>query len=76
MIQITRETRIASDTGEVIVGGGACLVGTASTTRAEFPARHYIEYVRPTRGVSGPGPQRIVVGKGGEMYCTADNYKT
>ncbi|OWT60617.1 hypothetical protein CEY08_10320 [Achromobacter insolitus] len=23
-----------------------------------------------------PGPQRIVVGKGGEMYCTADHYRT
>ncbi|WP_175181505.1 ribonuclease domain-containing protein [Achromobacter aegrifaciens] len=27
-------------------------------------------------GIAGPGPQRIVVGKGGEMYYTADHYKT
>ncbi|OZI57306.1 hypothetical protein CAL27_22580 [Bordetella genomosp. 1] len=26
--------------------------------------------------MSGPGAQRIVVGKGGEMYYTADLYKT
>ncbi|WP_442969193.1 ribonuclease domain-containing protein [Pseudomonas sp. Q1-7] len=40
------------------------------------PAGYYTEYVHPTPGISGPGPQRIVVGKGGEMYCTADHYKT
>ncbi|MHB2079454.1 VENN motif pre-toxin domain-containing protein [Pseudomonas asiatica] len=40
------------------------------------PAGYYKEYVHPTPGVSGPGPQRIVVGKGGEMYYTADHYKT
>ncbi|WP_177435011.1 ribonuclease domain-containing protein [Pseudomonas sp. Sample_10] len=40
------------------------------------PAGYYTEYVHPTSGVSGPGPQRIVVGKGGEMYYTADHYKT
>lgn len=40
------------------------------------PAGYYTEYVHPTPGVSGPGPQRIVVGKGGEMFYTADHYKT
>ena len=40
------------------------------------PADYYTEYVHPTPGVSGPGPQRIVVGKGGEMYYTADHYKS
>lgn len=33
------------------------------------------EYVHPTPGVDGPGPQRIVVGKCGEMYYTADHYE-
>lgn len=37
---------------------------------------YYIEYVHPTPGISGPGPQRIIVGKDGEMYYTADHYKT
>ena len=40
------------------------------------PAGYYTEYVHPTPGVSGPGPQRIVVGKSGEMYYTADHYNT
>ncbi|WP_133125708.1 ribonuclease domain-containing protein, partial [Xanthomonas prunicola] len=40
------------------------------------PDGYYTEYVHPTPGVSGPGPQRIVVGKGGEMYYTSDHYKT
>lgn len=40
------------------------------------PAGYYKEYVHPSPGISGPGPQRIVVGKGGEMYYTSDHYKT
>ncbi|MBA6066761.1 two-partner secretion domain-containing protein [Pseudomonas mosselii] len=40
------------------------------------PLGYYTEYVHPTPGVPGPGPQRIVAGKGGEMYYTADHYKT
>ncbi|MEJ6816508.1 ribonuclease domain-containing protein [Pseudomonas sp. LF-5] len=40
------------------------------------PAGYYTEYVHPTPGIAGPGPQRIVVGKGAEMYYTADHYKT
>ncbi|MDC3958221.1 hypothetical protein KEG38_30460 [Polyangium jinanense] len=35
---------------------------------------YYREYVHPTPGVSGPGPQRIVVGDGGEIYYTPDHY--
>lgn len=40
------------------------------------PSRYYHEYVHPTHGIDGPGPQRIVMGKGGEMYYTADHYRT
>ncbi|URO01543.1 hypothetical protein NB069_18945 [Leclercia adecarboxylata] len=40
------------------------------------PAGYYTEYVHPTNGIAGPGPQRIVVGKGGEMFYTPDHYKT
>ena len=49
-----------------------------STTR-ELPAQpdgYYQEFVHPTPGVPGPGPQRIVVGKGGEVYYTPDHYGT
>lgn len=35
---------------------------------------YYKEYVHPTRGVSGPGPQRVIMGKGGEVYYTSDHY--
>jgi len=34
------------------------------------------EYVHLTPGASGPGGQRVVVGQGGEVYCTSDHYKT
>jgi guanyl-specific ribonuclease Sa/LysM repeat protein len=40
------------------------------------PRDYYTEYVVPTPGVSGPGPQRIVTGKNGEMYYTPDHYDT
>lgn len=35
---------------------------------------YYKEYVHPTKGVSGPGPQRVILGKGGEIYYTSDHY--
>lgn len=37
---------------------------------------YYREYVHPTPGESGPGPQRVVVGRGGEYYYTPDHYQT
>lgn len=42
----------------------------------EHPAGYYREYVVPTEGVSGPGPQRLIVGRGGELYYTFDHYET
>ena len=40
------------------------------------PKGYYREYVVPTEGISGPGPQRLVMGKGGEVYYTPDHYET
>ena len=37
---------------------------------------YYKEYVHPTPGLRGPGPQRIVVGARGEIYYTPDHYRT
>ncbi len=37
---------------------------------------YYHEYVVPTPGTTGPGAQRIVIGKGGEVYYTPDHYKS
>ncbi len=48
----------------------------AKSSREGRSPGYYREYVRPTPGVSGPGPQRIVVGRGGEMYYTSDHYQT
>jgi ribonuclease T1 len=39
-------------------------------------AEYYKEYVHPTPGLSGPGPQRVVVGQNGEAYYTPDHYET
>ncbi len=42
-----------------------------------LPAReagYYREWVHPTAELDGPGPQRIITGKSGEIYYTADHY--
>ncbi|QDT16515.1 ribonuclease domain-containing protein [Alienimonas californiensis] len=35
---------------------------------------YYKEYVHPTPGVDGPGPQRLVIGAGGDVWYTPDHY--
>lgn len=40
------------------------------------PAGYYHEYVHPTKEIGGPGPQRIVTGKEGEIFYTHDHYET
>ncbi|MBI1346738.1 hypothetical protein GC163_10670 [bacterium] len=40
------------------------------------PGGYYKEYVHPTAGVNGPGPQRVVLGKSGEIYYTPDHYES
>lgn len=37
---------------------------------------YYREWVVPTPGEDGPGPQRIVTGSAGETWYTADHYRT
>ena len=39
-------------------------------------AGYYREFVHPTAGQRGPGPQRIVTGQRGEIYYTPDHYRT
>ncbi len=38
------------------------------------PRSYYKEYVHPTPGVNGPGPQRLVIGAGGDVWYTPDHY--
>jgi hypothetical protein len=40
------------------------------------PSGYYHEFIHPTEGESGPGGQRIVVGRKGEVYYTPDHYRT
>lgn len=40
------------------------------------PSGYYTEYVHPTKGINGPGPQRVIVGKGGDIWYTPDHYET
>ena len=40
------------------------------------PSGYYKEYVHPTPKLSGPGPQRVIVGANGDAWYTPDHYKT
>ncbi len=40
------------------------------------PGGYYHEYVHPTPGLDGPGPQRLVIGANREVYYTHDHYQT
>jgi guanyl-specific ribonuclease Sa len=37
---------------------------------------YYHEFVHPTVGDNGPGGQRVVIGREGEVYYTPDHYHT
>jgi len=72
-------THAAVSDGTIIINDSAKQqqnVDDLSRDVTHEPAGYYTEYVHPTPGISGPGPQRIVVGKQGETYYTNDHYKT
>lgn len=48
----------------------------ASRALPRHPQGYYREYVIRTPGLSGPGPQRLILGEGGEIYYTHDHYDT
>lgn len=37
---------------------------------------YYHEWVHPTQGLAGPGPQRVITGGKGEVYYTPDHYQS
>ncbi|NDY94410.1 ribonuclease domain-containing protein [Wenzhouxiangella limi] len=40
------------------------------------PGGHYREYVIRTPGIGHAGPQRLVVGRDGELFYTSDHYRS
>ncbi len=40
------------------------------------PEGYYREYVHPTPGIDGPGMRRVVRGCGGDLYFSADHYRS
>ena len=40
------------------------------------PSGYYREWVVPTPGESGPGPQRLVTGEDGDVWYTSDHYRS
>lgn len=53
--------------------------GIFQNREGRLPARprgHYREYVVRTPGIGHAGPQRLVIGADGEIYYTADHYRS
>lgn len=53
--------------------------GIFGNREGSLPARsrgYYHEYVVRTPGLAGPGPQRLVLGAGAEVYYSPDHYAT
>jgi RHS repeat-associated protein len=67
--------RIRTGTPHPHVNDGAIFQNREGLLPAK-PNGYYREYVHPTPGVNGAGPQRIVVGAEGELYYTPDHYAT
>ena len=42
----------------------------------ERPKGYWREYVHPTDGIKGDGPQRLIVGRAGEIFYTPDYHQT
>jgi filamentous hemagglutinin len=40
------------------------------------PTGYYKEYVHPTEELDGPGPQRVILGRDGDVWYTADHYQS
>jgi hypothetical protein len=49
-------------------------VGATSEELPIKPAGYYLEYVVPTPGTQYPGPMRLVIGGGGEVYFSPAHY--
>lgn len=52
------------------------IFGNRERSLPEQRRGYYHEYVIRTPGLSGPGPQRLVLGAGGEVYYSSDHYTT
>ena len=61
-------SRLSRNDGTVFQNRGGALPSQAPG--------YYTEWVLPTQGVQGPGPQRIIMGANGEAYYTPDHYTT
>lgn len=52
---------------------------TFQNRERRLPAKasgYYREYVHPTPKLDGPGPQRVIVGRDGDVWYTPDHYKS
>ncbi len=70
-LRLIRENALAPNANE-----GWKVFGNYERLLPQRPRGWYREMRIPTRGLRGPGPQRLVYGRGGEIFWTPDHYQT
>ena len=82
-VRLDELPREARDTLALVQAGGpfpyARDGAVFSNRERQLPLRsrgYYREYTVKTPGIRGRGPRRIVAGRGGEYYYSADHYRT
>lgn len=66
--------RIAKGIEDPHPNDGAVFTNREGRLPRQSNRNYYHEYVLRTKGVPGVGPQRVIVGNGGEVYYTPDHY--
>jgi len=68
--------RIAKGIEDPHPNDGAVFTNRERRLPRQSDRNYYHEYVIRTKGIRGPGPQRLIMGKEGEIYYTPDHYET
>ena len=55
---------------------GGIFTNTEKLLPVKSDSQYYREFVHAPKGFPFPGPQRVQIGKGGEVYYTGDHYVT
>lgn len=55
---------------------GGIFTNSEKLLPAKSDSQYYREFVHAPKGFPFPGPQRVLIGKAGEVYYTGDHYAT
>ena len=68
--------RIRSGTKVNERNDGGVFTNTEKLLPVKSDSQYYREFVHAPKGFPFPGPQRVLIGKAGEVYYTGDHYVT